>query len=272
MLLIPLDANSPYHVGIPYPDQWPELIDMAQTFITYDQSLPPERQSPYTRHLIAMLNICVPLYETYESSESQRTIASETVKRLEAQLTRLTRQIHHVIKGALFETPEQAEEWGFQIRQSSQTILMPRSTKERLSILKKYIAKEDSRPAAERFTIPNLETVKRLHADLIAHRATRRSGRDRRKSSRVARDEAFAKLVDWLRMAAGHLMLCHFNHKVSFEMQQWGYIVIERPSGRNGRGEESAAEPAPPKAGVNGSGSANGGVEAVGDGEEKAGE
>ncbi|MCB0181503.1 MAG: hypothetical protein KDI62_24965 [Anaerolineae bacterium] len=242
-----LDANSPYHVGIPSAEQWPELIDTTQTFVTYDQSLPPERQSPYTRHLIAMLNICVPLYETYESSESQRTIASETVKRLEAQLTRLTRQIHHVIKGALFETPEQAEEWGFQIRQSSQTILMPRSTKERLALLKKYIAQEESRPAAERFTIPNLETVKRLHADLITHRATRRSSRDRRKSSRAARDEAFAQLVDWLRMAAGHLMLDHFNHKISFEMQQWGYIVIERQSGRNGRSEESSVEPAPPE-------------------------
>ena len=256
-----LDTNSPYHVGIPYPDQWTELIDMAQIFVTFDQSLPPEQQSPYTPRLVDMLNICVPLYETYENSESQRTMASEAVKRLEAQLTRFTRQIHQIIKGTLFDTPEHAEDWGFQIRQSSQSILMPRSTPERLTMLKKYIAKEESRPAAERFTTPNLETVKKLYTDLTTQRTARRSSRNRRKASRAARDEAFAKLVNWLRMAAGHLMLCHFDHKVSLDMQQWGYIIVERQNGRNGRGEEQVVEEVEPAAKANNIGSTDGGVE-----------
>jgi len=114
--------------------------------------------------------------------------------------------------------------------------------------LKKYIAQEESRPVEERFTKPALETVKEVRDGLVTHLAARRSGRDKRKSSRVARDEAFAKLVDCLRMAAGDLIIKRFGHKISFEMQQWGFEIVERPSARTERSEDRPAEPAPTKA------------------------
>ena len=81
----------------------------------------------------------------------------------------------------------------------------------------------ESRSAEERFTSPQLETVTQVRIDLITHLATRRSSRARRKSSRVARDEAFSKLVDILRLAAGQLMVQHFGS---------GYILTDERHAR----------------------------------------
>ncbi|MCB9101159.1 MAG: hypothetical protein H6632_16600 [Anaerolineales bacterium] len=216
--------------------------------MAYDQTLPPEEQCRYTPDIADLLQICIPVCDTYDSSESQRTIASEGVKRLDEQATHLIRRIHQLIKSDLYDTPEQAEAWGFQVKQSTKTVLLPKTRKERLVMLKKYIAQEESRPAEERFTKPDLETVKQVRDGLVTHLAVRRSGRDKRKSSRAARDEAFAKLVDCLRMAAGDLIIKRFDHKISFEMQQWGFEIVDRPSARPERSEVQPAEPAPVEA------------------------
>lgn len=275
MHTILLDANSSYHIRVPSADQWAQLIELGQSFVAYDQSLPSEQQSSYTPYVTKMLETCIPLYETYQTSETQRLIASEAVKRLDEQVIQLTRKIHRIIKGVLFETPEKAEEWGFQVKQTTQSILMPRSRRGRLAMLKKYIAKEESRSAEERFTSPQLDTVIQVQANMMTHLAARRNGRDRRKSSRVARDEAFSKLVDILRLAAGQLMVQHFDHKISFEMQQWGFVVIERQNGRNSHNEEEFVELTAPESihlepGSNGNSSLNGSAETFIDLQEQA--
>lgn len=241
MHLIHLDAPSSLHVHIPPADQWSDLTDTGQSFVTYDQSLPPDQQCFYTPYIANLLQTCIPLCDTFDDSESKRTMASEAVKRLDEQSTHLTRRIHSMIKSYLYDTPEKAEKWGFQIKQSTKSILMPKSRKDRLAMFKKYIAKEESRPAEERFTTPDLATVKEVRDGLVEHLAARRSGRDMRKSSRAARDEAFGKLVDCLRMAAGDLMIRFYDHKVSFEMQKWGLEIVERQNGRADRSEEEAA-------------------------------
>ena len=275
---IQLDTGSSHHVRIPGPDQWSDLIDLGQSVVAYDQTLPLEEQCRYTPDIADLLQICIPVCDAYDSSESQRTIASESVKRLDEQATHLIRRIQQLIKSYLYDTPEQAEAWGFQVKQSTKTVLLPKTRKERLALLKKYIAQEESRPAEERFTKPALETVKEVRDGLVTHLAARRSGRDKRKSSRVARDEAFSKLVDCLRMAAGDLIIKRFGHKISFEMQQWGFEIVERPSARTERSEDRPAEPAPaeaatsepaasepaePETSTNGSSPLNGAVEAV---------
>lgn len=269
-----LDTRSPYHVRIPYPDQWFDLIEVSQDFVIYDQSLPPEQRCHYTPYIVELLQTCIPLCDAYETSKSQRTIASEGVKRLDEQAVYLTRRIHQMIKSCFYDTPEQAEAWGFQIKQSTQSILLPQNRKERLAMLKKYIAKEESRPAEERFTTPDLATIKQVREDLVANLAARRTKRDQRKSSRAARDKACGQLVDCLRMAAGDVMLRHFGHKISYEMQQWGFEIVERQNNRADRSEEAVGEavklaqlqtsPAP-EATVNGSSLLNGSVETVAD-------
>ncbi|MCB0172925.1 MAG: hypothetical protein KDJ97_20510 [Anaerolineae bacterium] len=230
MYPVQLATSSAYQVDIPTPKQPAKLITAGQNFVKYDESLPPEEQSYLLPDLKYLLQDCVPTQKIYKSSEVQRTIASEAVKRLDEQAKALIHKIRYKLNFDYTETPEAAEEWGFEVKQGTRNILMPRKLSDRLALLDTYIAKEESRAPEERFSKPNLEDVIRLRDDLKANLDIRRASRSRRKDSYAARAESLEALYDTLRMAGGLIILKKFNRKLTPGLENWGIEVTKRQS------------------------------------------
>ncbi|MCB0169364.1 MAG: hypothetical protein KDJ97_02330 [Anaerolineae bacterium] len=191
-----------------------------------------------------LLQASVPTQNTYKSSEVQRTIASEAVKRLDEQAKALIRKIRFKLNFDYTETPEAAEEWGFQVKQGTGNILLPTNRSERLALLDTYIAKEESRPPEEQFTAPNLAEVISLRDGLKTNLEARRASRSRRKDSYAARAESLEALYDTLRMAGGLIVLKKLNRKVTPALEKWGIEVTKRQS------KEKDAEVAPAANGI----------------------
>ncbi|MCB9077755.1 MAG: hypothetical protein H6631_09205 [Anaerolineaceae bacterium] len=224
-----LDANSPFHAGLPENDQPDKLVTAGETFLTYDSTLPPEQQSPFKDDIAQLLQDCSPQQDEFKQSEAQRTIASENLKRFEEQAYRFLQRIHLNLKSYLYETPEEAEEWGFEVKQSTRNIMMP-SKKDRLKVLSRYIAKEESRPEAERFVTPDLAAITEVRDQLQERKKRIHSSHVQRKSSRVARDATLQALKDTLRAAGTVIIVKHLGRVISPELGKWGYEVYERSS------------------------------------------
>ena len=235
-----IDTLSPYHVNLPTPNDGPDLINSGESFVTYDETLPPEQQSPLLPEIRELLQQCTPSQNVIITSEAQRTMASEAVKRLDEQATTLIRKIHRMFNHTFFETPEAAEQWGFKVKQSTRNILMPQNRPQRLALLNAYIAKEESRPAEERFTTPDLAEVVALRDDLKANLAIRRNSQNRRKASLTASNDALKALYDCMRTAGAVILIKHFNRTIHQDMTKWGFEVIRRQA----KGKDAEAEPA----------------------------
>ncbi|MCB0197113.1 MAG: hypothetical protein KDJ65_34520 [Anaerolineae bacterium] len=223
------DANSPLHAGLPESDQPDDLLTAGETFVAYDETLPPEKQSPFKDDIAELVQECSPHLHEFKQSESQRTIASENLKRHEKKAYRFLQRIHQNLKSYLYDTPEEAEEWGFNVKQSTRNILLP-PQKERLKALNRYIAKEESRPEAERFAVPELAAVIAVRDQLQERKKHVRSSHVQRKSSRVARDTVLHKLRNTLKAAGTVILMKHLDGVISPEMAKWGYEVYERSS------------------------------------------
>ena len=234
-----LDAPSAYQVNIPTPSQPTKLIAAGQNFVKYDETLPPEEQSYLLPDLKTLLQESVPTQNTYKSSEVQRTLASEAVKRLDEQAKTLIHKIRYKLNFDYMETPEAAEEWGFQVRQGTGKILLPKNRDDRLAMLDTYIAKEESRPPEERFSKPDLADIIRLRDDLKANLDTRRASRNRRKDSYAVRAETLEALYDTLRVAGSLIILKKLNRKLTPALGNWVIEVTKRQS------KEKDAEAAP---------------------------
>ncbi|MCB0193617.1 MAG: hypothetical protein KDJ65_16840 [Anaerolineae bacterium] len=230
MYPVQLATSSPYQVDIPTPKQPTKLITVGQNFVKYDESLPPEEQSYLLPDLKYLLQDCVPTQKTYKASEVQRTLASEAVKRLDEQAKTLIHKIRYKLNFDYMETPEAAEEWGFQVRQGTGKILLPKNREDRLALLDTYIAKEESRLPEERFSKPDLEEVIRLRDDLKANLDARRTSRSLRKDSYAARAETLDALYDTLRIAGSLIILKKLNRKLTPALEKWGIEVTKRQS------------------------------------------
>ena len=235
-----IDTLSPFQVNLPTPNDGPDLINSGESFVTHEETLPPELQSPLLPEIRELLQQCTPSQNVLITSEAQRTMASEAVKRLDEQAKVIIRKIHRKIDLEYMETPEAAEQWGFQVKQSTRNILMPKTRPQRLALLNAYIAKEESRPAEERFTTPDLAEVVALRDDLKANLAIRRNSQNRRKASLTASNDALKALYDCMRTAGAVILIKHFNRTIHQDMTKWGFEVIRRQA----KGKEADDAPA----------------------------
>ncbi|MCB0207943.1 MAG: hypothetical protein KDJ52_01360 [Anaerolineae bacterium] len=223
-----LDHFSTYHVLLPSTDNSAELIAVGKTFVAYDETLPLAKQSPFLSDIQRLLQQCVPFHKEFKTSEAQRTIASETAKRLDERAKIVVRKLYRLFNLEFMETPEFAEAWGFRVKQNTGNILMPQTRIERLTLLDSYIAQEESRPPEVRFTTPDLAGIICLRDDLKANLDVCRSSRSRRIGSQVSRSVALKKLYECLRVAGSVIIIKHFDHAISLGMENWGYVVIKR--------------------------------------------
>lgn len=239
MLTCQIDTQSPYHVEIPPAQEKVTVYGRSEAFVTYDLTLPPEEQSPYTPDLIDLINQCDPYLEEFQSNEALRTAASEALKPLDIALKSMLDNLSLIVRASLFKTPGRAEEWGFQIKQSTGNVNYPMAREKRLAVLKTYIKKEQSRPVEERIAEPSLDSVIQLYNDIKAKVAERDASHRGRKKSHAASMELSKQMVDHLRSAAVFLVSRRFKFKVTRDLENWGYEVVKR-STRAGKGDAEA--------------------------------
>lgn len=237
MIKFHLDTNSSYQLRLPNIRQRAKVMALAEQFVAYDRSRPPEQQTPVTDRLADLLSQAEPVAADQLKGEQQRTAASEAVKRLEREAEALVDSIWHLMHSLYKQTPERAEAWGFDIRQGSGRILKPASRQARLALLSRYVAQEENRPEAEQFSNPALSEVRRVRDELVAKLATRDAGKTRREDSLVA-GQAFAKeMLNYLQVGLIYLMSEEFNFTLGPGLQNWGFTVVLGRNGHNhGRG------------------------------------
>lgn len=241
MFTCQIDNQSPYHVEIPPAQEKVSVYGRSEAFITYDLTLPPEEQSPYTPDLIDLINQCDPYLDDFQSNEALRTAASEALKQLDMALKTMLDNLSLIVRASFFKTPGRAEEWGFEIKQSTGNVSYPMARQKRLAVLKTYIKKEQSRPVEERFTEPSLDSVIQLYNDIKAKIAERDAGHRGRKKSNAASLELSKQMVDCLRSAGVLLISRRFKYKITHDLENWGYEVVKR-SGRTAKSETEAVD------------------------------
>lgn len=223
-----LDADSPWDLQLPGAKRPRQVIELARAFVTYDQTLPPAKQSPHLEKLQTLLAQADSLTTQKAAGESQRTVSAETLKRAERDAQEIARQVRGILAAYFPKTPEQAEEWGLNLKQGTHTIILPATRTERLDFLNRYLAKEESRAATERFPAPALDEVRRVR-DTIATALTERASGQTRREGGVAGTSALAHdLSNFLAASLFHLLTAEFNFKLSPDLQVWGFEVTER--------------------------------------------
>ncbi|MCB0211738.1 MAG: hypothetical protein KDJ52_20535, partial [Anaerolineae bacterium] len=160
--------------------------------------------------------------------EAQRAVASDTVTKLEQRSKELVASMLKTLDAAFPDQPAKAQEWGFTTKKETANIRTPRNQKERLAVMKRYIAKEESRPEEERFTIPALTKVTNNYQAYQAAVQARASGKYQRQTHINISNALTRELAQYLQLAAGVIVGYDYRLNVSRDLQQWGFKVVER--------------------------------------------
>lgn len=230
-----LDATSPYTLRMPRAQRRSEIVALAQKFVAYELTRPEAARTPLTGRLAALLNEIRPHYDHRFTGEQQRTSASEAVKRLDDEAKALVNHIWNTMYFLFKATPERALDWGFEVRQSTRRIIKPQSRSERLALLTRYVAKEESCPEYERFSMPDLAEVKRIRDELAKNLSARDAGQTQRKVSLVATEVLANQMFNHLQSALVYLLTEQYNYKLTPELENWGFEVVLMRNG-NGHG------------------------------------
>ena len=228
MFCIRLDTNSPYTLRWPRPTQPAQVIKLAQAFVAFDGSLSTEEQSPFLADLNQLLEQALPVTRQRISSETERTIAAEKVKRLDEEAQKIVRLVKGLFAITFAETPEEAEKWGFTISQRTGNILLPHNRQERLLLLDAYIAAEEKRPLKERFSLINFDQVRRVRDELKTNLTIRDTGHIKRVIGTAQRQKLAPKMLATLKLAGTYLLVKRFDVKLTPELRKWGFNVVKR--------------------------------------------
>jgi hypothetical protein len=226
MLQVRFDANSPYNVRFPKAERRAAVLALAQAFLAKEQTLPPAEQSPYVSMVEQLVTEATGASGGQSAGEAQRTQASEAAKQLDAQARQLTTQIINLFKAHFAGNLAQAMDWGVDYKQTTGNLVTPGNRAARLAFLDTYIAKELSRPEAERFPVPALATVTQVRDDLKTNLNGRFAGQTQREVNAALSASLSQRLLDTLQAAAVHLLAFTFNFQISSALQEWGYEVL----------------------------------------------
>lgn len=222
-----LDSDSPWDLKLPGAKRPREVIALARAFVAHDQTLPPDKRSPYGARVQSLLGQAESLTTQRTTGESQRTVSAETLKRAERDAQEIARQVQGILIAYFPKTPERAEEWGLNLKQGTHTIILPKSRSARLDFLNCYLAKEESRAPAERFPAPALDEVRRVRDTIAASLTGRASGQTQREGGVAATYTIARDLSNILAAALLYLLAEGFNFAISPDLQAWGFVVTE---------------------------------------------
>ncbi|MCB0175419.1 MAG: hypothetical protein KDJ97_33255 [Anaerolineae bacterium] len=238
------DFNSPNHIRFPNPYKRSDVIKLAQSFITYEQTLPIEQQTPFTPLISELLDRVLTYEDELKQAERQRQSAATALERLVAETKEIIWNMWKSVTAKCSGKPVQATRWGFEYKAQTGNVLLPKTFAERLETLNSYIAQEQSRTEADRITIPDLIKVMNLRDTLAAHSEARVAGRRQRESRVELCNELAMELSNYLQVAGVYILAMEFKFKLSKDLQKWGYVISAKRS-QNGRQGEASTTPIP---------------------------
>ena len=249
MVNIRVDNQGSLKVHFPSPVKRSDVSDLGKKHLPYEQTLPTKQQNIFTPIISNLMQQIIELEKKGAAGEAQRAVAADAVPGLERRSKRLIESMMKTIDAAFPHRPAKAKEWGFNTKKGTANILTPKNQKERLAVMETYIAKEESRPEEERFTIPALADVIDNVQTYQATIKARDAGQYQREASINACNELVKPLAQYLQLAAGVIVGHTYGLKVSRDLQHWGYNVVEQrrsskddnpaaaPNGTNGDGD-----------------------------------
>ena len=239
MVINKFDTTSDLHLIYPDKDRPADIVQTAQAFIRYEQRRPLQAQLPHTPILIDLLRQWADNDQKRTDGETQRAVAAEQVQQFDQAVIDMVRHARKTLDAAFPTNPAKAKAWGFEAKQSTQNILLPRTRDDHLRVLGHYIAREQSRPAAERFRSPDLSEAIRVHEALRRQIALRQAGQNQREAAVAASYVIGVKMHYYLQAAVTHLLAFKFDFIVTVELQKWGFNVVSRRA-TTGKGEDAA--------------------------------
>ena len=247
MIRVQFSNGSSHRVEVPYKHQKQSLINLAQAFVAKENSLPPENRTRFTATIEATLAEALTAQAATAEQEAGRKSASEALKRTDATARVIIRQIRSLMAGRFAQAPEQAQAWGFFVRQSGRgagNILTPRGRDEILTCLNQYITTEEARPIGEQFTQPPLDAVITLRNALSQQWQQRQQARQERMTYHADLENACQTLAKELRLALTALLLNNFQGEPERALGRWGFQLVAR-SPRPQRDEARLPAPEP---------------------------
>ena len=240
-----LDRAGPYQAKLPTKHDVTDIAGLAEAFVRHELSLPPEQRTLLTEPLQARLAQLQQALQDKRQGQIRATVASGRVKQVEQRARNLVRQIQRHLTAVFFERPAQATAWGFTVRQTGRragTLLLPIGRDALLSVLSAYIRQEQSRPAAEQFTLPVLSEVAAARTELTEQVAAFQQATALKEAGRAASVRLATEVLVHLQVALAYLMITRLDSKVTPQLQAWGFNIVERRA-------RSKAEPAADAAG-----------------------
>lgn len=247
MIRIHFNNGAPLRINLPRVKYKQAVLDLAQAFVAYETTRPEADRTPYTARIETALTTALAAQDTAQDQEAARKAASEALKRTDQIAKQTLRQMRSLLAGHFVATPEQAQAWGFFVRQTGRSagqILMPQSRPEMIACLNEYIDTETARPEAEQFTQPPLAEVIAVRDDLVQQKQARNQARQRRLQENGRSDALLQDIFEDLRLALGYLMLVEFDGEPDRALAQWGFEVVARTP-RPPREPEVEPEPEP---------------------------
>lgn len=240
------DSQSDYRLVFPRQTDQDGMMPLADKFITYEQTRPPEQQTPYTTAIAGWYQELITASQEKVEAQRRRTIASHKTKQLDQEARKLARKIWKTVTLHCEDELSEVVRWGLKFKQTTGNVLMPQDREERLVTLATYISKEESRPEAERFQLPVLADVIATHDELTTNLIAHQTAVTQFETSDEACRNLTKKLSDFLQAAGIYILATEFEMKLSTQLQNWGYDVeLKRSKSSNGNGSAPADDPQP---------------------------
>jgi hypothetical protein len=231
MLRIQFNNGAPLRINLPRPDQKQAILELAQAFVAFEATLPEAERTPFTARLETAVTEAIAAQETAVDQEAARKVASEALKRTQYTAKRTLQKMRSLLAAHFADTPEQAQAWGFMVRQTGRSagqILMPRKREQIIACLNEYIGTETARPEAERFAQPPLAQVTALRDSLVQQRQSRNVARHSRLQENGRYSSLIEQLFNDVRLGLSYLVLVNFQGAPSRNLARWGFEIVGR--------------------------------------------
>lgn len=231
MLRVQFNNGAPLRVKLPRSSSKQAVLELAQAFVAHEVTRAEAERTPYTARIETAVTAALTAQNAAQDQEAARKAASEALKRTEQAVRRTVRQLRSLLAGHFAATPEQAQAWGFMVRQTGRSagqILMPQDRAEMITCLNEYISTETARPEAERFPQPPLADLVALRDSLVQQQQSRNQARQSRLQENGRSSNLIEQLFDDLRLALSYLMLVEFEGEPDRMLAQWGFEVVAR--------------------------------------------
>ena len=258
------EAESAYQITFLTPRQRLETFEQGQIFIAQEQTRPLKKQTPFTPRIIKLVEQLQTAYNAHTEAERQRTIAYDKLKQLRKRAVVVVTQMWKSVTSLYEDDPSEATRWGFKLKPKTRNVLKPKNLQERLALMNAYIAKEESRPAEERFRVPKLEQVIELRDMVAANTQAHQEGQNQQENSLETIRKLTKDLSLCLQAAAIHLLGMDFDFDLSTQMQNWGYDITLKRKSSSSKETEKEADPTGDETSADADASTNGTVDTDG--------